>query len=276
MNSRSGAGRARRLQYKVVWVIVDCCTCSKSAANLSFRLKCRLGPAAAGLPDEPSFPRLPRRGGLDEISRAIAPASSTDTAHPAQLSAFTAIWQPKEQRQNGGGPLRMVRLYAYRRICQYTNVPTQYFAATPVSLVTWMALGAGPSSIASDWILTLGLLPILVGAGYGEAISGKSEPHWKVLVCDPRNARIAEQFVKRDSTGHEGTEVILMAFKGKALTRYQSSVRTCSAMDSYGGGLATSVCKTYRNKLSGLVKRAISWPRENVSGLFQSPFGVEL
>ena len=40
--------------------------------------------------------------------------------------------------------------------------------------------------------------------------------------------------------------------------------------------LRESVCKICRNRLSGLIKCATSWPLENVSGLLQSPFGLEL
>ncbi len=84
-----------------------------------------------------------------------------------------------------------------------------------------MALGAGPSSIASDWILALGLSPILVRAGYGETISGKANLTGKFGFCDPRNARIAEQFIECDSTGNEAIEVISVAIECKALARYQ-------------------------------------------------------
>ena len=163
----------------------------------------------------PSSPRAAAAGPLSSSQGLWRCPPHTHTSRTARdVATQRTAAQPR-------GPLRIVRLYAYRRICQYTNVPTQYFAATPVSLVTWMALGAGPSSIASDRILTLGLLPILVRAGYGEAISGKNEPHWKVWVCDPRNARIAEQFIECDSTGHEGIEVISVAIECKALARYQ-------------------------------------------------------
>src|SRR5215472_15264299 len=64
-------------------------------------------------------------------------------------------------------------------------------------------------------------LSILLGTRDGEAIASDGQPYWKI--GHPRNAGIAEQFVKSDPPRDDSAEIILMPIERKFSAGNQGS-----------------------------------------------------